>query len=422
MPESPVLSAYDLLSVHPTAPGELISASYWWHAGELQRMRSQGYEVEAALYGLTKAYSMVSDARSRPLYNEAIGYNEEPLMRRPLRYKRMPLFRRLVLRQKLLLDIDYYEVLGLAPSAPEAIIAEASRVMRDQYLRLPRGTKRRRDLLRLVNEAISVLLNEDERAKYDATLTRRLSEARNGGPPAEEPAAAPGVEEEPAVTAAEPVAGEAPVAPDAHMPETTPSVEAAPVMEAAAQPAPVAEAPQPDTPVADAAPAAPEPAAEPSVGAAEPPPARPKARTPKSKPADQPLPQRTAQPAAVDALAHPEAAPRGAPVGSKLAPAAVAVARVAGKGVKGAAVLVFSGASAAARGLGRLRREKKPATKTPPMWPAPEPERSGMFQRPLRRGDAAVEEAFLGRLASSVKEVQLPGATGVEDARPTQES
>jgi hypothetical protein len=64
--------------------------------------------------------------------------------------------------------------------------------------------------------------------------------------------------------------------------------------------------------------------------------------------------------------------------------------------------------AAAARGLGKLRGEKKPEAKSPQMWPAPASEPQPMFQRPLRRGDAAVEEAFLGRLASSVQEVKLP--------------
>src|SRR5688572_15326538 len=122
MPDSPVLTAYDILSVHPAAPADLISASYWWHAGELQRLRSEGYEVEASLHGLTRAYGMISDARSRPKYNEAIGYKQEPLIRRPLKYKRMPIFRRVVLRQKGVVDADFYEVLGLTPGAPEAMV------------------------------------------------------------------------------------------------------------------------------------------------------------------------------------------------------------------------------------------------------------------------------------------------------------
>jgi hypothetical protein len=378
-------TAYELLSVHPWAPAELVTASYWWHAGELQRLRGSGYSIDAALHGLTRAYEMISEARARAAYNEAISYKGQPLIKRPLHYKRLPFTRRVLLRQQQVLDVDYYEALALAPSAPEAMIAEASRIMRNQYLRLSPESKRRRELLLLLDEAIATLLNPEKRAKYDALLTRRFGYLYDGQMLAL-------AEAEPRqVWESEDV--DAPV-PDAVSGAFTEEPAQVPVVE---EPDPASELMTADTEPAVGEPPSELPHAEPqpaAVGTDH----KPVSASEPSTPATHGCSPTEAGTAAGDEALRPT-------LMSKVAPVAASLVRVTGRGMVMTLRAVW-------RGARLLAKQVRKATTRPPVE-KPEPMSTGspkqpvLFGRPVRRSDVEVEEVFLRRLATSVKAVNL---------------
>lgn len=151
-------NAYEILGVHPTAPGDLISAVYWKAIDEIQAEREAGHPVDQILHLLTRAYSMVSTSEVRAGYNIAIGQSREPISTR--RLPRRGLFRRTD-------PIDYYEVLGLHESAPQEVITTAYNIMRMHYLRLDMNKGRRSMVLQAAEQARTTLGNEASRRRYD---------------------------------------------------------------------------------------------------------------------------------------------------------------------------------------------------------------------------------------------------------------
>jgi curved DNA-binding protein CbpA len=160
------LTAYDWLGVHPNAPLELISASYWLAAGALQTRRSSGERVDETLFTLTRAYEVVSDGERRSNYDLALGHDSEPLTKRRLPRVRRTLRGRLFGRSDGVGAFDLYEVLGLAPDAPPEMLQAAHHIMRNHYLRVP-DEKRRNTLLYALDAALEALGDPEKRAKYD---------------------------------------------------------------------------------------------------------------------------------------------------------------------------------------------------------------------------------------------------------------
>jgi hypothetical protein len=88
--------------------------------------------------------------------------------------------------------VDYYEVLGISPEASVAILPAAVQIMRDQYLRIPATSKKRAQLLRLLDDAYATVGNPERRRTYDQRTRRH---ARQNGsevvereaPPAPQP-------------------------------------------------------------------------------------------------------------------------------------------------------------------------------------------------------------------------------------------
>lgn len=154
-------TAYEVLAVHPTAPGELLSTAYWMAVEEIQKEREAGRRVDAALHLVTRAYERVSTPEVRSGYNLAIGQTAEPLTRRSPEKVGWGPFR----RRK---PFDYYEVLGLHETAPPELVPEAVRVMESIYLRAPMPQRRRRELLAVLDVARVTLLDPGQRARYDA--------------------------------------------------------------------------------------------------------------------------------------------------------------------------------------------------------------------------------------------------------------
>ncbi len=151
-------TAYEILGVHSSAPNELISASYWAIAGDLQKNRATEPEADARLHLLTRVYQSISDPDRRAEYNMSIDRVGEPLTKRPLPRRRFFLLR-LFRRNRYSVNwyVDPHEVLGLHPSAPQRVVPEAHRIMREVYLRLPPGSRRQETLLDLLDASYAVL-------------------------------------------------------------------------------------------------------------------------------------------------------------------------------------------------------------------------------------------------------------------------
>ncbi len=159
-------TAYEILGVHPSAPSELMSACYWAMTRDVQEKRATEPEADAALHRLTHAYESVSDPVRRAGYNLSIGNTDVPLTKRALPRRRsflLKVFRRN--RHALEWSVDPHEVLGLHPCAPQASVSIAYRLMRDTYLRLAPGSRRRETLLNLLDESYAVLRDPQKRAQ-----------------------------------------------------------------------------------------------------------------------------------------------------------------------------------------------------------------------------------------------------------------
>jgi curved DNA-binding protein CbpA len=154
-------TAYEVLGVHPSAPSDLISACYWEHTRHL-REPGDGERPNASLHALTRAYELVSDPRGRAAYDVDIGHNETPLVSRHVPRRRSLVSR--IVRRGPTWSVDPHEILGLHPSAPQAVVPEAYRQMRNVYLRVPPGHKRA-TLLTMLEEAYSILKDPARRAQ-----------------------------------------------------------------------------------------------------------------------------------------------------------------------------------------------------------------------------------------------------------------
>ncbi len=159
-------TAYEILGVHSSAPSELMNACYWAMARDLQEKRATKPETDVALHQLTIAYESVSDPVRRAGYNLSIGNAEEPLTMRALPRKRFFLLR--VFRKEdhtLDWSVGPHEVLGLHPRAPQASVSIAYRLMRETYMRLTPGSRRRETLLKLLDESYEILGDPEKRAQ-----------------------------------------------------------------------------------------------------------------------------------------------------------------------------------------------------------------------------------------------------------------
>jgi hypothetical protein len=163
-PES--FDAYEILGVHPSAPIELIGAMYWTSAGDFQRRRLGGENIDAELHALTRAYELVSDADRRARYDELNGTAAEPVITRSIPVPRRSIIDTIRRRRVAAPNVDYYEILGLTPSATAPRAREAHRIMRDIYLRAPNPQKRTR-LVALLDDALAMMLEPERREQYD---------------------------------------------------------------------------------------------------------------------------------------------------------------------------------------------------------------------------------------------------------------
>lgn len=170
--DSDAVSAYRLLGVHPAAPNDLLNAAYWRTASELQRRRTDDESVDATLYAITRSYELIANPEARAAYDASIGLSVTPVMVRPLSQIRRSWLARLLRKAIADSSFDCYEMIGLDSSAPDRLLPEAYKIMRDHYLRAP-DSRRRAHLLSALDEAYTVLSDEDRRRRYDAQRLKR---------------------------------------------------------------------------------------------------------------------------------------------------------------------------------------------------------------------------------------------------------
>lgn len=171
------VNAYSFLGVHPSAPNDLVNTAYWMTASDLQKRRAADESVDATLYTLTRCYELVASPQARAEYDAFIGLSVTPVMARPLSQIQRSLLSRLLRRRIANSSFDCYEMIGLDPTAPDRMLPEAYKIMRDQYLRAP-DTRRRVRLLSLLDEAYGMLSDGEERRRYDERLQDRAQSTK----------------------------------------------------------------------------------------------------------------------------------------------------------------------------------------------------------------------------------------------------
>ncbi len=165
-------TAYEILGVHPSAPIDLISCCYWNLVKELQARRAGDPKMDMVLHHVMKAYAAVGDPLKRPEYDASIGHTEEPLSKRRFKPARRSGLGILSRKPKLHIEADPYEVMGLHANALPASVKDAYRIMKEQYLRLPAESRRREQLIRMLEESYAVLSDPEKRAQYDSEAAR----------------------------------------------------------------------------------------------------------------------------------------------------------------------------------------------------------------------------------------------------------
>ncbi len=179
------LTGYDILQVHPAAPPDLITAAYWRLAGRAQAERATSDpSASATLWTLTRAYEVLSRPRSRVAHDQHYGISPQPLAPSVRsRRKGMSLLKRRKLLETGDPNVDYYEILRVAPGAEPAVIEDAYSVLRNLYIRLVRVGSEPRDLIDCLEEAWAITSDPVRRQRYDEDRERRNGQASNHAQP-----------------------------------------------------------------------------------------------------------------------------------------------------------------------------------------------------------------------------------------------
>jgi len=221
---------YRLLRIDPDAPRELIVEAYWYVAGKLRAEQAVRKGVERDLNAANAAYAELVDAERRRAYDATVPRVQELRRARAeakAKEQHSPLFVRLLRRpsaQRSQLSADYYAILSVDPQAEAPLIARAHaivRALRTGGDSADQGAAREPAEM---DEALSVLLDNERRAAYDRSLSLAAepleTTAEEAAVMEEEPAAAVAVAEASPPSSAsipdEPPAAEAQTVEQAH--------------------------------------------------------------------------------------------------------------------------------------------------------------------------------------------------------------
>jgi len=173
------LTGYDILQVHPAAPLDLITAAYWRLAGRAQAERATSDpSASATLWTLTRAYEVLSRPPSRAAHDQHYGIPPQPLAPGvPPRRKGVRLLKRRKLLENGDPNVDYYEILRVAPGAEPGVIEEAYNVLRGLYIRLVKVGSVPSDLIDCLEEAWAITSDAERRQRYDEGRERHNGQA-----------------------------------------------------------------------------------------------------------------------------------------------------------------------------------------------------------------------------------------------------
>ncbi len=203
---------YRLLQIDPDAPREVIVEAYWYVVQKLLSSRTVKESVERQMKAINVAYAMLLNSRRRRAYDATVPRVQE-LRRARAEAKAAeqpppppPLLIRLLSGPPPPPPpprVDYYALLAVDPQAEAPLVARAHALMRCRRSEGNGAIVRAAARLAELDEAYSVLLDEERRAAYDLSLLAAAEEAA-----AKAAEAAATTEERPAAAAeAQPAAG-----------------------------------------------------------------------------------------------------------------------------------------------------------------------------------------------------------------------
>ena len=176
---------YRLLQIDPDAPREVIVEAYWYVVQKLLASRTVKESVERQMEAINVAYATLLDSRRRRAYDATVPRVQE-LRRARAEAKAAeqppppPLLIRLLsgpLPPPPPPRVDYYALLAVDPQAEAPLIARAHALMRCRRSEGNGAIIRAAARLAELDEAYSVLLDEEGRAAYDLSLLAAAEEA-----------------------------------------------------------------------------------------------------------------------------------------------------------------------------------------------------------------------------------------------------
>jgi len=193
MPKKPSqeATAYSLLQVHPSAPPELISASYWRLMGRAQVSGKGGHASAAVVRRLNDAYRVLSDPTKRDAYDRSLKLTPFTLADKAPAgaHSDSGDAGRAEGSNGIAAETpDYYELLCIDPSAETAVIEGAYEVMRNHYVSMVATGEVSPDALDLLERAYQTTRSPERRRIYDAERAP-VAPAPAADPPVVEPPA-----------------------------------------------------------------------------------------------------------------------------------------------------------------------------------------------------------------------------------------
>jgi len=164
---------YHLLQVDPDAPYELIAEAYWYLASRLHAEKLVRRSAKHELFVLNAAYQILAVAEQRRAYDATVSRVQELRRERAesAQAPKDPPFPLRLFKGRQRLQVDYYELLRVDPSAEAPLIARAYSILRTLHSKEATGESQGNYVEGLAR-ARSVLLDRSLRAEYDESRAR----------------------------------------------------------------------------------------------------------------------------------------------------------------------------------------------------------------------------------------------------------